>query len=113
VELDHWLAQTPDFDAPKSFSFPLQAEEEDQEANLEADDNDHAVEIVDEKSPLPMSGQAAWSRIRPLHLCAATILFAILFTSLGYYVARFRTAQRVASVQRLTFQRGMVRTARP
>ena len=63
MELDHWLAQTPDFDAPKSFSFSLQAEEEDQEANLEADDNDHAVEIVDEKSPLPASGQSAWNRI--------------------------------------------------
>ena len=37
---------------------------------------------------------------------------SIVFASLGYYAARFRAVSRVTAIQRLTFRRGIIRTAR-
>jgi Tol biopolymer transport system component len=111
-ELDHWLAQSFEFDSPKASPHPQQDEADALDEDFETEEVDQSLDAETDGKYAPEPIQASGNRSRNLRLCTAAVLLAIAFAALGYFAARLKTAPRVAAVQRLTFQRGVVRSAR-
>jgi Tol biopolymer transport system component len=112
-ELDHWLAQTSDFDLPDSPSLTPPVTAHCLDADLLADERSSLnPNATGEPYHALESRQATGDRSRYVVFCSIAAMLSIVFAFLGYNAGRIRAVSRVTPVHRLTFERGVVHAAR-